>query len=112
MSLFDTYNEKVNLWEETIGVLEAHGKTWSDVDFVCLSDACILKDNFRDVASKTNYDDGYGLPYVYDDLMVVGKDFWLERHEYDGSEWWEYKTMPRKPIGFHYVSTLIEDYNY
>lgn len=23
---------------------------------------------------------------------------WLERHEYDGSEWWEYKTMPTEPF--------------
>jgi hypothetical protein len=29
-------------------------------------------------------------------IIVVGKDWWLERHEYDGSEWWEFKTMPDK----------------
>lgn len=26
--------------------------------------------------------------------MVVGDDWWLERHEYDGSEWWEFKRLP------------------
>lgn len=30
-------------------------------------------------------------------LIVVGKDFWLERHEYDGSEWWEFKSIPMEP---------------
>ena len=31
------------------------------------------------------------------DLIVVGKDFWIERHEYDGSELWEFKRMPEEP---------------
>ena len=30
------------------------------------------------------------------DLIIVGEDWWLERHEYDCSEWWEYKTLPTK----------------
>ena len=32
---------------------------------------------------------------VADDLVVVGDSWWLERHEYDGSEWWEYKEKPK-----------------
>ena len=40
------------------------------------------------------YNDGYGIEEINTDLILVGKDFWLERHEYDGSEWWEYKSMP------------------
>lgn len=32
-----------------------------------------------------------------DGLTLVGEDFWLERKEYDGQEWWEYKTTPIKP---------------
>jgi hypothetical protein len=27
--------------------------------------------------------------------MVIGSDWWLERHEYDGSEWWEFKSLPK-----------------
>ena len=30
----------------------------------------------------------------YPFLKNLGRDFWLERHEYDGSEWWEYKSIP------------------
>lgn len=26
--------------------------------------------------------------------MVVGCDWWLERHEYDGAESWSYKVLP------------------
>jgi len=29
-------------------------------------------------------------------LTVAGDDWWLERHGYDGSEWWEFKTLPKK----------------
>ena len=28
---------------------------------------------------------------VAEDLVVVGDNWWIERHEYDGNEWWEYK---------------------
>lgn len=27
----------------------------------------------------------------------MGDDWWLERHEYDGSEWFELKECPDKP---------------
>lgn len=25
---------------------------------------------------------------------------WFERHEYDGSEWWSYYTLPERPVRF------------
>ena len=40
---------------------------------------------------------GFGGAEVNENLFVVGADWWLERHEYDGSEWWEFKTLPTKP---------------
>lgn len=43
------------------------------------------------------YYDGFGAQEINPDLLVVGDDWWLERHEYDGSEWWEFKTMPKMP---------------
>lgn len=30
-------------------------------------------------------------------LKIVGDNWWLERHEYDGAEWFEFKTLPQKP---------------
>ena len=44
--------------------------------------------------ANVEYNDRYGLEEINTKLILVGKDFWLERHEYDGSEWWEYKSMP------------------
>ena len=48
-----------------------------------------------EVLADQRYDNGYGGQEVCSDLVVVGEDWWLERHEYDGMEWWEFK---RKPI--------------
>jgi hypothetical protein len=57
------------------------------------------KSSWEDFCSKANfrYDAGFGGNEIPMDLIVVGKDFWLERHEYDGSEWWEFKAMPTEP---------------
>jgi hypothetical protein len=40
-----------------------------------------------------NYDAGYGSQQL-DGLVLFNDNTWLERHEYDGSEWWEYKRCP------------------
>jgi hypothetical protein len=43
-----------------------------------------------------SYNDGYGLQYLYGTVWF--KDgTWLEREEYDGSEWWVYKKAPQIP---------------
>ena len=43
------------------------------------------------------YNSGYGGAEIPSDLIVVGKDFYMTRGEYDGSEWWDYHTQPVKP---------------
>jgi len=55
--------------------------------------------DFKELAN-CEYDSGYGALEVAKDLLVVGKDWWLERHEYEGLEWWEYKTMPARPKNY------------
>lgn len=112
-----------NFLEETIRCLNENGKTEEDVLWVgrgfgnlgsfysfysfcsfyrkCFSDTpAKYKSTWEDFKSKADfdYDDGYGMVYIPADLIVVGKDFWLERAEYDGSEWWEFKTMPTEPV--------------
>jgi hypothetical protein len=42
------------------------------------------------------YDNGYGIQRLCGTIWFVNGD-WLERGEYDGSEWWEYKTCPEIP---------------
>lgn len=85
-----------NLWEETTRMLAAHGKTFENVEYVQGSDFGITKENFEKVAKKSDYDSGFGAAEVADDLVVVGDNWWLERQEYDGSEWWEYKERPKQ----------------
>ena len=96
-----------NLYEETVRCLLVYGKSMSDVAFVSGNGHEIPLDNFIESAKSYDYDNGFGGEEVPLDLLIVGKDWWMERHEYDGSEWWEYKELPLRPkivkkiSGFH-----------
>lgn len=91
-----------NLLTETKEALKAAGVRHKDVRWVGSRDgaySCSWED-FGKIANK-RYDDGYGAAHVASDLVVVGDGWWLERYEYDGSEQWDYKTVPRlteKPL--------------
>ena len=99
----------INLYEEIIAILEAHNKTIADIQYIIYpkiinglesiyNKLCTVNiDNFMKIAKETNYDNGYGRNEIPISLKIVGKDWWLEREEYDGSEWFEYKTLPEKP---------------
>lgn len=95
-----------NLLKETIKCLHDNDKTEVDVLWVGrnyydykIKEYVCYKNTWEDFCLKANfeYDGGYGSTEIPMDLIVVGKDFWLERHEYDGSEWWEFKAMPIEP---------------
>lgn len=86
----------MNLRTETLETLKNYDKTIEDIRFICSGDRNIPIDLFFIRADK-EYDDGYGGAEVDQCLTIVGDDWWLERGEYDGSEWWEFKTMPKKP---------------
>lgn len=90
----------MNLARETLDILKEYGKTIHDVRWVGHYDSDRKKrisvDEFFVSAMRTNYNNDYGLPEIDTSLVVVGDDWWLERAEYDGSEWWEFKTMPKK----------------
>lgn len=79
----------MNLINETLELLKANGLTagaysvtWEDFA------------KFGDV----EYYSSFGSVEIARDLVVVGDGWWLERHEYDGSEWWEYKELPVRLI--------------
>ncbi len=90
--------DESNLLNETIRMMNAHGHAPADVLFVSDGKNATDWSGFARLANKI-YDDGFGSAIVNEDLHVVGADWWLERHEYDGSEWWEYKRCPVKPSG-------------
>ena len=86
----------MNLLSETLNILLENGKTPEDVLWVGDETRYMSWEDFKK-AAYTSYDNGYGSEEVFESLKIVGKDFWLERNSYDGSEWWEYKTYPIKP---------------
>lgn len=91
-----------NLLKETLEILSENGKSPADVRWVGVRSSKPpephgMWDDFVKFAD-INYDSGYGGNEVSGGLVVVGDDWWLERGEYDGSGWWEFKTLPRAPI--------------
>ena len=97
-----------NLLDETLEIIQDNGKTTDGIKFVrCkwyewVSGGTICYEYYMtwdDFASQANreYDEGYGGAEVKYDLQIVGANWWLERHEYDGSEWWEFKSLPKRP---------------
>ena len=87
----------MNLFAEIRKALYDEGKSLHDVSWVGSPDFKVPVDKFLKKAD-VDYDNGYGAPYVPMDLLIVLEDgSWLERHEYDGLEWFEYKSTPPEP---------------
>ena len=87
----------INLLDETVEAIRKAGKSRTDVNWVGTIDGeyyCSM-DHFAQMAETFDYDNGYGGQEVRDSLVVVFTDgSWLERGEYNGAEWWEYKAIP------------------
>lgn len=86
----------MNLLKETKDILERNNKTLKDIKWIGNSKYYVDIERFIELAN-VEYDSGYGSPQVAQDLKIVGDNWWLERHEYDGSEWWEFKSIPTIP---------------
>ena len=68
-----------------------------DIDGVlkgCASPKKDIEDFLNNLDFK--YDSGFGGQLLYGNVWFTDGT-WLERGEYDGSEWWEYKTTPAIP---------------
>lgn len=98
------------LIKETIEKLNENHLTPDDVKWIGSRDGLYVlswqefEEKFKDVF----YDSGYGSAEIAEDLVVVGDNWWLERAEYDGLEWWEFKTPPVKKainLKFYKVNT-------
>lgn len=86
----------MNFLKETLESLKANGKEWNDVKWVGEGKARMSKRKFLKDANF-DYDNGYGTAEISTALVIVGNNWWLERDEYDGKEWWEFKQLPQKP---------------
>lgn len=87
---------ETNFLEETIRALEGNNKKPSDVLWIGDGANWITWEEFK-MIGNFEYDSGFGSAIINDRLKVVGSDWWLERNEYDGNEWWEFKRLPEKP---------------
>jgi hypothetical protein len=86
----------MNLLNETKEILHDNGKTFSDVIWCGNVNGSMTVKEFRKLAN-IEYNDECGTQEISNSLVVVGKNWWLERGEYDGKEWWEFKQLPKKP---------------
>lgn len=87
----------MNLLKETKEALRNKGYKWPD-DILSIqgSDRGISVGLFEKLAN-VNYDNGYGLQEVAEDLVILMKDgTWFDRGEYDGAEWWRHHRHPEK----------------
>lgn len=98
--------EMKNLLEETIKELQENGKDESMVKWCGTKNLRFSWSKFKELAD-VNYDSGFGSTEVAVNLVVVGEDWWLERGEYDGSEWWVFKSFPKSPVAVRAPLKLI-----
>ena len=88
---------RINLFEETLTELASHDKKPGDVRWVGGKDFYFTWEEFCELANYIFYNSLYGIQEIASDLVIVGEDWWMERAESEGSEWWEFKTMPLRP---------------
>jgi hypothetical protein len=105
-------SNKVNLLQETLNELANNNLTSSNVEWV--GSKCgkfkISWDDFVKIAD-IEYDNGFGGNEIASNLVVVGKDWWLSREEYDGSEWWRFNILPtQQEITQPFNCVLNKDY--
>ena len=100
----------MNLLKETIEFLKENGKCESDVLWVGTKLEYISWLLFKKYAN-CEYDNGFGGAEVNQGLIVAGKDFWLERYEYDGSECWVFKETPIMPDRVGDEELLFQKYD-
>jgi hypothetical protein len=103
----------VKLLQETLEIMSQHNKTPADVRWVGSFDGMFVG-TWPDFVSRANfeYNPGSGSNEVAMNLVVVGDDWWLERGEYDGSEWWDFKTVPTMQPGAQVLPETFQVLNF
>ena len=98
----------MNLAEETRGILRRNGKMLSDILWIGSKDFEIPQSMFWELADR-EYDPNTGTTSqnVAVDLVIVGRDFWLERVVKNNQKQWECKEYPKRPTRIKTVRSLI-----
>lgn len=97
-----------NLLQETIEVIQNHDKSPEDIVFIGSTESghSCTWEQFNWLADF-EYDNGFGGQEIPPDLNIIFSDgSWLERGEYDGSEWWAFKQTPKIPQKQHPIIKL------
>ena len=108
--------DMANAKEELLGILERVGGVikcatikrdigyWDDDNTYTQKEPILLKERhtpaeYEEFLAKLDfkYDSGYGMQEVDGTVWLIEEGAWLERGEYDGSEWWVYKVCPAVP---------------
>jgi len=98
---------------EIFKVLEGNNLWSCDISWVGSKDGAYAMtwDEFHGKFKNLKYNSGYGVQEIATDLVVVSttKGWWLERHAYDGSEWWVVKKMPTLTNNPKLFNKIISD---
>jgi hypothetical protein len=86
----------MNLIKEIEQFLNNKNKSFSDILFVKSENFYLDVSDFISNASF-EYNDRCDRVDIYKSLMLVGKDFWIERGQPYGSENWEFIQLPDSP---------------
>lgn len=95
------------LIQETKDFIDALGYTKEDIHWIGGDDFVIPINDFWN-AQPQHYNPGYGFQEVAPDLVIVFNDnSWIQREEYDGSEWWQHYTCPTMPLRIESVTDFV-----
>lgn len=102
----------INFLKETMEDLDRCKKDfYADVLWIGTRDGSTkISHNDFLVMANFEYDNGFGGAEINTNLVLVGKDWWLERGEYDGSEWWTFKQIPELSSEPSKLESLSERY--
>ena len=86
----------INAQQELLQVLNSIKKNQSDISWMLVytADYSEISEAFTSIDQLDfTYDSGYGTQKLFG-VVFFNDNTWLERGEYDGSEWWDYITTP------------------
>jgi len=88
--------EKINKTNDDImayNIIYLRSSLLSDSPDASVSGKGLITEDNWDKLGNIEYTSDYGSQHLYG-LVLFTDNSWLERGEYDGSEWWEYKKAP------------------